>query len=729
MTHAPHFLTDHLGEMRQQVLERIAALLESQTRTRLFAASVTELTRDIHAELLTALQDAIKGVAAARISPVERQGIFDRLEAAAENCARLDLAVELLLEERWRQWARNAQDQQDVMLEFNRMANDLAGTLIEKDLLERGSRVLERIVLSREKVTQWKAFIQEVLLGFYEFFAFDIFFIIFRDNGETSLYIYYMGDYPEPDKRAVRDWLTRETSARLEQSSDASLNVEEFQVLGAGGQIKLKMEAIRMISVPVLDLSASGAAGLLGIAYASVEALTPQENSVLHSILSVMVMVVGSSKVLGSALAELEYHSTHDPLTGLHNRRYFDQLLDDEMGRSERYQRTFAVLLVDLDDFKDINDTYGHPSGDGVLKLVADIMLRVTRKGDVVSRIGGDEFAILLVETGAEGAMAVAEKLRTELRQKSCAGESGRSFHVTASIGVVTYPEDAKSVSDLMAGVDLGLYRAKEIGKDAVSTLSSVKETLELSRAKRDYAETLRVALREGRVVPYYQTIYNCRTRLPFAFESLARIIEPDGKVLTAGMFIETVEKYGLGREFDHIIINQALMAAKLRLEQSTEPFRLFINLSAQEIEGRGMLGYAEQRCVELGIPPHVIVFEILERDAIGDMDHMRQFLTELKKKGFLFALDDFGSGYNSFHYLRELSFDFVKIDGEFVKNILHSSVDRTLVRNLIRLCQELGILTVAEFVENEEILEAVRSMGVDYAQGFHLARPTPQMC
>lgn len=216
MTHVAGFLTDHLGEMRQQVLERIVALLESQTRTRLFVASVTQLTCGIHAELLDAIQDAIRRVAAARIGSNELRSIFDRLEAAAESCARLDQAVEILLGERWRQWARNALDQQEVMLELDRIANDLAGMLME-----------------------------------------------------------------------------------------------------------------------------------------------------------------------------LEYHSTHDPLTGLYNRRHFDEALDEEMGRAERRQREFAVLLVDLDDFKDINDTYGHPSGDGVLKLLSDIMRRVIRKGDIVCRIGG----------------------------------------------------------------------------------------------------------------------------------------------------------------------------------------------------------------------------------------------------------------------------------------------------------------------------------------------------
>lgn len=714
--------------MRQQVLERFAALFENQTRTRLFATSVTNLARDNHTELMAGLQAAITKVSGLKLEPAERDEIERCLGKAVARCARLDKTLELLITERRRQWQRNARDLQQVMFEFNRMTKDLAGTLIEKDLLERQSRVLETIVLSHEKVTQWKAFVQEVLLGFHAFFPFDVFFIAFAEDNNLSLYIYYMGSFPEAVIRQAREKLARDMVSHLALPEDVPLDIEEFHVLPDRAGDPRNIDNIQLITVPVPDLDTSNMAGLLGIAYASADGLTPQESSVIYSILAVMVMVVGSSKALGRTLSELEYYSTHDPLTGLHNRRYFNDILDYEVSRSERHHHEFSILMLDLDDFKDVNDTYGHPCGDSVLIRVADSIRAVMRKGDLATRIGGDEFAVILVETGVDGAMVVAEKLRTELRQITFEGSQGKYFHITTSIGLVTYPGDAKSISDLMAGVDLGLYRAKELGKDSIGTLESVEDRLHVSRLKRDYAETLRAALRDGRVVPYYQVIFDCKTGEPFAYETLARIKEPDGKVLSAGVFIETIEKYGLGRELDRAIIEQAIVAARVHLDQNKAPFRLFINLSAQEIQGRGILAYAEQLCSELDIPPNIIVFEILERDAISDMTHMRQFLGDLRKKGFLFALDDFGSGYNSFHYLRELSFDFVKIDGAFVKNIVRSKIDRTLVRNLTRLCQELGILTIAEFVESEEILTALRAMGVDYAQGFHLGVPASGM-
>jgi EAL domain-containing protein (putative c-di-GMP-specific phosphodiesterase class I) len=255
-----------------------------------------------------------------------------------------------------------------------------------------------------------------------------------------------------------------------------------------------------------------------------------------------------------------------------------------------------------------------------------------------------------------------------------------------------------------------------------------VRDVIQANRSTRNYAETLRACLKDGRVVPHYQPIVDCRSGETIGYETLARMRDASGELISAGMFIETMEKYGLDRELDRVIISQSLAALEPIVAGGDSSLKLFINLSAQEIQGRGVLGYAEQLCLQLKIPPQTVVFEIMERDAIGDMAHMRKFLTDLRENGFLFALDDFGSGYNSFHYLRELSFDYVKIDGAFVKNIMKSTIDRALVKNLSCLCQDIGTRTIAEFVESEELLLALREMNIDYAQGFHLGRPAASM-
>lgn len=707
-------IPSQLEEVRLRVIDRLAALLESQTRTKIFGSNLAKLIRATHDEIIQELRQAVDMAGDSTLAPT--------LQNVLKECDRLDQCLDLLFSERNRQWHKNGTYVQALMGEFNETLTDLSSMLIEKDLLERQSKVLEQVILSHEHVTQWKEFVQEILLDFHAIFPFNFFYIAFSEDNNLSLYLYYLGNYSEEVKEQARHLLAQQMIRNLNLPSDAPLDIEEF-VVKDNGLIK-RVNDIRMITVAVPEHTPN-LAGLLGVAYASINTLSSQEESVIRSILAVMVMVVGSSKALSRTLSELEYYSMHDPLTGLYNRRHFNAMLDYEIGRSERHNHEFSILLLDLDDFKDINDSYGHPTGDDALCGVAEVLREHVRKGDLACRIGGDEFVVLLMETGRDGAATVAENMGKTLRDRSFTAPDGKRFHLTVSIGIVTFPHDAQNVTDLLAGVDLAMYRAKKLGKDGACAVEALGEELVMAnRTTRDYAEKLRVALQEERIIPFYQPIIDCKSGEIFAFETLARLIEPNGESISAGMFVETIEKYGLGRELDRVIIDKALQYKSKRMLDNQHLTKIFINLSAQEIQGRGILGYAEDLCTRLQIPPSCIVFEILERDAIGDMTNMRKFLTSLRKKGFAFALDDFGSGYNSFHYLRELHFEYVKIDGAFVRNILNSKIDFALVQNLSNLCQDIGILTVAEFVENQETLEALKKMGINYAQGFHIGMP-----
>lgn len=718
-------LPQNIADMRLFVVQRFAALLENQMRNQRFSKAISQMVAEVHDELMTSLTRTMDGLRQLDMPEATRRELLDGLSHAIGRCRNLEAALPLLVQTRQTRGAANRTDLRSILLRFDDTAQKLAGTLVQKELLERQSTVLEQIILSHEKVTQWKTFVQEILNSFQQVFPFQFFFIAFGEAHGLSLNLYYVGHPTEENKRLARNRLARDMLRELKLPEDAPLDIEEFEIESLEKQSTV--DDVEMIMVSVPEIENVNLAGLLGVAYASTRRPGPQEIAVIRSILAVMVMVVGSSKALGRTLSELEYYSSHDPLTGLHNRRYFNEMLEYEVGRSKRHGHEFSLLMLDLDDFKDVNDTWGHPCGDMVLRRIAESLQAETRKGDLSARLGGDEFILMLTETGREGAQVAAEKLRRRLKEQHYISPDGKRFHVTTSVGVVTYPRDADTVSDLMAGVDMGLYRAKEQGKDSIGTMESVGTQLRNNRLTRDLVEKLRLALKEDRVLPYFQPIFDRNGDL-FAYETLARLKEPDGQTVSAGAFIETIEKYGLARELDRAVIGHALHALHRRIGEGKPPVKLFINLSVQELQGRGVIGYAEQMCARLDIPPSTIVFEILERDAIGDMTHTRTFLSTLREKGFLFALDDFGSGYNSFHYLRELSFDFVKIDGAFVRNILNSKIDHSLVRNLTHLCQDIGIRVVAEFVESEELWQALRQIGIDFAQGYHLGLPSPAM-
>ena len=492
-------------------------------------------------------------------------------------------------------------------------------------------------------------------------------------------------------------------------------------------QRNLEGKTIETITVKVPEF-APNLAGLLGAAYASARELSPQESAVIRSILAVMVMVVGSSKALNKTLEELEFHSIHDPLTGLYNRRHFDEMLHYEFGRSERHQHQFSVIYIDSDDFKRINDSYGHPCGDQVLVQTGEIMRDLTRKGDLVVRMGGDEFAILLPETPAEGAQALAESLRRRISNHRFIAPDGTPFQTSVSLGFATYPKDGRNAKELLAACDMALYQAKEGGKNSTAGVNS-EERIAKARELRVTVDLLRSALDEGRIIPYFQPILATATRRPMGYEMVARKLTENEEVLTASTFLDAIEKAGLARKMDRAIVDAALQAVRRwsKANPTQEIPRLFFNLSPQEIQGRSVVEFADKRCRELAIPPEKLVFELSEQAVVGNMAAMRSFLANLRNRGFKVALDDFGSGFNAFHYLRELRFDFIKIDGEFVRTIVHSQVDKVLVQNLATMCQQLGMPTIAEYVESEEIMAEITAMSIPYAQGFHLGAPASE--
>jgi len=522
--------------------------------------------------------------------------------------------------------------------------------------------------------------------------------------------------------KVVQNKLIEEVAQLLSLNKNYFSEIRPFDIGNQKASV-FDLEKTPMILLNSLDKQKSQLTNILGIFYLPQNNVNIQEKTILQAVLTVIGITANFSKTLENHLKELNYHATHDPLTKIHNRRYFNEILTYEISRSERHQHDFVILMIDLDNFKDINDSYGHAYGDMVLQSVANIMIQQVRKSDVVARIGGDEFALILMQTNMSNGQKSAEALRKKVSQLLFTEANGQTFGITISVGLMHYPSNAKTVSDLLAGVDVALYHAKKNGKNTTYLFNAEKDKLQFIRDTQSTVEMLRMALNEGRVVPYFQPIVDCKTDNIVAYEVLARLHTLDGKIQPATEFVDSIEKHGLSQLFNQTIIEQALR--KQKAAQSNGIYvSLFINLSTQTIYNHNLLDYAQNLCLELDISPNNIIFEILEHEAIIDIDIMKKTLNHLNSLGFYFALDDFGTGYNSFHYLRELPFKYVKLDGSFVKGIIDTKVNYTLVKNIVHLCRELGIKTVAEYVESEEILNAVKSLGVDYAQGYYTGMP-----
>ncbi|GHU06247.1 hypothetical protein AGMMS50225_00490 [Betaproteobacteria bacterium] len=697
-----------LEELRRTVIGRLAGVLDSITHSMAFervSGIMAQENLGKIAQSLHLLSEA--GLDNAEI--IELRGL----------CERLELSRKQLFIERVHLSDASLDRTVRAIGEFNTMFELMEGALVERDLLERQQRVLEHVILSHSEFAQWDAFVREVLLNLYVEFPFDVFYALINDGNAHVLRVYEAGAAGQIQRGAQKRLARRAADA---MGVSGGVGVKVFN-LDTGAKIQ-SLEDKPLLSVRVVGQTPRSG-HLVGTAFLPEGTLNVREQSVVRSILTVLMIVLESSRALSRTVDELTHDATHDPLTGLYNRRHFQTMIEYEIHQAERRAQVFSVLMLDLDDFKNINDSYGHPVGDTVLKGVAKAVQGVIRKGDMGTRMGGDEFAILLAETNRDGAMRVAKKLGNALRARTFQEPGGHTFRVTSSIGVVCYPEDARSATELLAAVDVAMYRAKKMGKDATCSTALVSESLHEVQRRHDHLEDMRLALEEKRVIPYFQPIIDCRSGALFASEAMARMVTRDNDVIAAVRFIETVERHGLGHELDDVIVERALSM----LGKAGESQCLFINLAPQEVQNPDFLTHVGALCRQFEIAPGRLVFEIMARDVMVDFKTTCSFIDQLHAEGFAFAIDDFGGGSGaSINYLRKMKVEYVKIDGSLIGSIGESEVNWALVQNFVRLCQDLGVHTVGKSVESLETLRTLRLMGVDYVQGYHPGVPQPTL-
>ncbi|MEA3121871.1 MAG: hypothetical protein QOH33_1429, partial [Paraburkholderia sp.] len=436
-------------------------------------------------------------------------------------------------------------------------------------------------------------------------------------------------------------------------------------------------------------------------------------------------------------ISNLAWQATHDGLTGLLNRTEFERCLDASLNpdsQLDNSERACALMVLDLDQFKVVNDTFGHAAGDAMLKDVALRIRQCLRQRDVLGRLGGDEFGVLLQEGEPAGAAEVAERVRKDL----AAFEWSWGTHVVStsvSIGVVDLRQDDLDVEKAMRFGDIACYMAKERGRDRVHLAVAGDKELNRHASEISWARRIKDALAHDGFCLYAQAI--CATA-SFAqtgghvttdrpndkcrAEILLRMTGDSGEVIPPGLFMPAAERYGLMSAIDRWVVH-AVFTTLANTEQHPES-QYSINLSGASVGDERFLEFLNEQFLSTGIPPTSICFEVTETTAVANLGAAAHFIRELKKRGCKFALDDFGAGMSSFGYLKHLPVDYVKIDGGFIKDMLKDPVNREMVTAINDIGHSMGRMTIAEYVESESILAALRGIGVDYVQGYHVGRP-----
>jgi len=425
----------------------------------------------------------------------------------------------------------------------------------------------------------------------------------------------------------------------------------------------------------------------------------------------------------------LRYQASHDSLTNLINRSEFERNVRKAILNAKTKQKKSSLIYLDLDRFKMVNDLYGHAAGDELLIQFGNLVKSKLRGSDILARLGGDEFALLLSGCSLDEAEDKAQEILQAVHDYKFIWEQ-KSFNVEASIGVAEINQKCFDLSYVLSAADSACYLAKESGRNCVRVFREGDVDINRRRGQERWLQRFDKALNEGRLHVTAQSIVNIKANKDAqdknGFEILIRMQDDNGRLVPPNAFLPAVERYNRAPKLDRWILDKVLRLLSENINVLSQIDKCSINLSGQSLASEGFLQFIMAKLKEYKIEPSKICFEITETAAIANLDQATAFVQSLKDLGCYFALDDFGSGLSSFAYLKTLPVDYLKIDGMFVKDIHTDNVSRAMVKAINEMGHVLGKQTIAEYVENEEILRILKEIGVDYAQGFHAGRPEP---
>ena len=415
----------------------------------------------------------------------------------------------------------------------------------------------------------------------------------------------------------------------------------------------------------------------------------------------------------------IAHMAEHDSLTGLLNRRRFQRELEKWEQYALRYKRSATLAFIDLDKFKFVNDTYGHHAGDQYLTAVSDLLTKVLRTTDTVARWGGDEFAILLPEASKETAIEVANKLLRIFNETNLV-IAGHELRPSASIGLALFPDHGTDFGALTVYADAAMYEAKAAGRNCWRLYSSSPQETARVQEHIQWEGRLRRALENDQFLLFYQPLLRLADNSTPGYEALLRMEDRDGQLISPGLFLESAERFNLAVPIDYMVIRKA---ARKVAALSGHNIWVSLNLSRASLEDPKLFDHIHAAVKENALAPGQLHIEITEAAAMEHLGQVRELATDLKAIGCRVVLDDFGKG-PAYHYLRQLPVDMVKIDGGLIRGLLTQKSDQILVNSLTAVAHDMGIQVTAKFVEDLALVDMLRTLDVDYAQGFAIGRP-----
>ena len=434
---------------------------------------------------------------------------------------------------------------------------------------------------------------------------------------------------------------------------------------------------------------------------------------------------------LDTSRQQIFFLTNHDALTGLANRKTIEERMESAVASAKNQGSTHSLLYLDIDYFHRINDAFGHLAGDELLRRIVPILKGCLRDEELLARIGGDEFAVLIENCGVDYAHAAATRMRDAVQGWQFEwGE--KNFQVGVSVGVVAITKFSQSLSAIFSEADSACFSAKEQGRNRVFAFHDAASSQYMRQTSRGWLKRINDALTEGAFTLHYQPIVPLAAPRAMGTlqraEALLRMSESGGELILPMSFIPVAERYDLMRTIDRWVIDRAFHDYRRlsKLRDNPTPAEFSINLSGHTLSSPDFAEYLQEKFAQYGVPPQCIYFEITETAAIANVERARSLIETLRALGVRFLLDDFGSGLSSFNYLKHFPVDGIKIDGLFVKGVAKNYLDYALVESILKIGQSMGLQVIAEYVETEDIAKKLIQIGVPSGQGFYLGQPRP---